>query len=111
MTRKPLIQSTFDIYLHDNTLTYVREPCARADMEAMFFLHLTSVDVADLPDHRKQYGFDNLGFDFGERGVIFEGKCMAKVPLPKYGISEIRTGQYVPVDGGFNHIWEAEFRR
>ena len=77
----------------------------------MFFLHLIPAEVADLPDDRKQYGFDNLNFDFDQHGGRFEGKCLATIPLPEYGISEIRTGQSVPVVGGFNHVWEAEFRR
>ena len=25
---------------------------------------------------------------------MFDGKCLAEVPLPEYGISEIRTGQF-----------------
>ena len=36
--------------------------------------------------------------------------CLAAVPLPEYAITKIRTGQYVRVDGGFNHIWEGESR-
>ena len=108
---EPVIRSAFEMYLNGRTLAYVKEPCARADTEAIFFLHLIPADEDDLPEERKQYGFDNLDFDFDRHGVIFEGKCMAKVPLPEYGISEIRTGQYVSVDGGFNHIWEAGFRR
>ena len=107
---KPLIRSTFDIYLHDNTLIYVKMPCVRADTEATFFLHPTPADMADLPDHRKQYGFDNLDFGFGERGVNFGDKCMARVPLPKYDISEIRTGQFLANEDGSWKTWEEEIR-
>ncbi len=103
---EPAVRSGFDVYLNENRLVYVREPCARADTEAMFFLHLIPADVVDLPDHRKQYGFDKLDFDFEERGVIFDGKCMAKVPIPEYAISEIRTGQFVPGQG---QVWKEEF--
>ena len=108
---EPTISSDFDVYLRENTLTYTKEPCARADTEATFFLHLIPTNVNDLPDHRQQHGFDNLDFNFERRGVIFDGKCLAKVSLPAYGISGIRTGQYMRVDGGFNNLWEAEFRR
>ncbi len=108
--REPAIQSDFDVYLIENSLIYAKEDCARADTEAMFFLALYPVDADDLPDHRKPHGFDNLDFNFDRRGEIFDGKCLAEVPLPEYPISEITTGQYVPVDGGFNHIWEGEFR-
>ncbi len=107
---KPAIRSTFDVYLSENTLTYVKEPCVRADTEAMFFLHVIPTDVNDLPDGRKQHGFDNLDFRFDGRGVTFDGRCIVKVPLPEYDIAEISTGQYVPVDGGYDHIWEGEIR-
>ncbi len=35
----------------------------------------------------------------------FDGN-LAEVPLPEYAISEIRTGQYVRVDGSYNHLCE-----
>ena len=106
----PAISSDFDVHLRENTLVFTKEPCARADAEATFFLHLTPADVADLPDHRRQYGFDNLDFDFDGRGVIFDGRCMGRIALPEYDITRIRTGQYVHVEGGFNHLWEGEIR-
>ena len=105
------MRSDFDVYLNDNTLTYVKEPCAPADTEAMFFLALYPADGNDLPDRRKQHGFDNLDFDFDEHGVIFDGKCMARIPLPGYAITRIGAGQYVVRGGGgFNRLWETEFR-
>ncbi len=108
--RPPSIRSSFDVHLIGNHLIYVKEPCARADTEAVFFLHLYPVDVNDLPDHRRQYGFDNLDFRFDWRGEILDGKCMVKIPLPEYNVSEIRTGQYVPAAGGYNRLWEGEIR-
>ena len=106
---EPVIRSDFDVYLSENTLGYVKDPCAPADTKAMFFLHLYPVDVNDLPDHRRGHGFDNLDFNFHRRGVIFDGKCMARIPLPEYDIARIGAGQYVRVGGGFNHLWKAEF--
>ena len=106
---EPAIRADFDIYLSEDTLTYAKEPCARTDTEAMFFLHLIPGDVADLPAQRRQHGFDNLDFDSDKRGMIFDGKCIAKIVLPEYDIARIRTGQYVPVDGGFNVLWKEEF--
>ena len=104
----PAIRADFDVYLSENNLTYVKEPCAPADTAAWFFLALHPVDANDLPATRQPHGFDNLDFRFGERGVIFDGRCMARVPLPEYAISRISTGQYVPVDGGYNNLWEGE---
>ncbi len=108
--REPAIRSDWDVYLVENGLVYVKEPCALADTEATFFLHLYPVDVNDLPDGRKRHGFDNLDFYFDQRGAIFDGICMARAALPEYDIARIGTGQYVPVDGGYNHFWEGEIR-
>ena len=107
---EPVMRSDFDVYLSEDSLTYAKEPCASADTEARFFLALYPVDGNDLPDRRKQHGFDNLDFDFDERGVISDGKCVARIPLPGYAIAGIGTGQYVPAKGGFKHLWEAEIR-
>ena len=107
---EPAVRSDFDIYINANTLTYVKEPCAPADTEATFFLHLYPVDANDLPGWRRQYGFDNLDFSFDQPGVIFDGKCMATAALPEYAVTRVSTGQYVPVEGGFKHLWEGEFR-
>ena len=107
---EPVMRSDFDVYLSENTLTYAKEPCAPADTEATFFLTLYPVDGNDLPDDRKQHGFDNLDFSFDQRGVIFDGKCMAEVALPEYAVARISTGQYVTVESGYNNLWEAKFR-
>ena len=104
--REPAVRSDFDVYLSGNMLVYAREPCARADTDAMFFLHLDPVDINDLPDHRKQYGFDNLDFYFEGRGVRIAGRCRATAVLPEYDIIRIRTGQYTI---GKGWIWGGGF--
>ena len=91
---EPTVRSDFDLYLREDTLIYAREPCAGTDVAAMFFLHLYPVDLNDLPDHRKQYGFDNLDFDFDLHGERFDDKCLAIRALPEYDIEVIRVGQY-----------------
>ena len=102
----PAIRSDWDVYLIENSLIYKKEQCTPEDVGPTFFLHLYPVDVNDLPDHRKQYGFDNLDFDFDGRGLMFDDKCLAEAPLPTYGISEIGTGQYVPGEG---QVWKEKF--
>lgn len=101
----PVARSTFDVYLLDDDLVYVREQCAPEDTDAWFFLHLTPVDPDDLPGARQEHGFDNLDFRFGTRGARFDGRCVASVRLPDYAIAGIRTGQYAA--GG--QIWRVEF--
>ncbi len=105
---EPAVRSDFDVYIDENTPTYVKELCVRADTEAMFFLHLIPADVNDLPYHRKQYGFDNLDFSFDGSGAVFDGRCIATASLPEYDIIRINTGQYGRVGGGFSHLWEGE---
>ena len=97
---EPAVRSDFDVYLREDTLIYVKEPCSRTDVEAMFFLHLYPVDVNDLPDHRRQYGFDNLDFDFDDQGVIIEGKCLAEVPSPGVRYLRNRDRPVRPRPGG-----------
>ena len=105
---QPALRSDFDVYLVENTLVYVKEPCTPSDTEAQFFLALYPVDVNDLPDYRRQHGFDNLDFAFHLFGGVFDGRCAAKVALPQYAIATISTGQYVLVEDDFHHLWEGE---
>ena len=104
-SRQPDTRSTFDLYLRDNQLIYLRETCAAADTTAGFFLHILPEDVADLPAERQAAGFANLDFAFARYGGHFDGKCLAAVPLPDYPIKELRTGQHIPGPG---EVWAAE---
>ena len=103
---KPVAEAHFDLYLDGDTLAYVREPCAREDAATPFFLHLVPRDEADLPSHRKPWGYDNLDFSFRKAGALLDGKCLAMVELPGYEIARIRTGQFLRASG--RRTWEAE---
>ena len=103
--RPPSALSTFDLYLQDSRLLYLRETCAAADTAANFFLHIIPADVADLPAERQAAGFANMDFTFDRWGGPFDGKCLAAVPLPDYPIATIRTGQHIPGQG---ELWAVE---
>ena len=104
---EPVARSDFDIYLHENTVNYLKSPCSAADAQAQFFLHIVPEDVEDLPAGRRRYGYDNLDFHYGGSAALaFGGRCIAERPLPDYPIARIRTGQFTPDDG---RIWMAEF--
>ena len=105
---QPAILSEFNVHLIENTLRYTKDECAEDDTAVTFFLHIDPIDVEDLPDDRKQHGFDNRDFDFNDNGTLVDGKCWTEVNLPDYDIAAIRTGQFVKVDGGFQHLWEGE---
>ncbi len=87
-------------------LVYAKEPCDQADTEARFFLHVVPERVGDLPEERREIGFDNLNFPFFLNGAWFDGRCAARVPLPGYPIASVRTGQHASGEG---EVWSAEF--
>ena len=103
----PAARSHFDLYLVDSALVFHRADCSADDAEARFFLHLYAEDAADLPPARRNDGFENRDFDFGDFGDSLAGACIARVPLPDYPISRIRTGQFRP---GGETLWSAEPR-
>ena len=104
--REPAVRSVYDVYLDERTLTYAKEPCAREETVARFFLHVVPVDLNDLPEDRKSWEFDNLDFSFEFDGVRLGDACMVSASLSAYPIAEIETGQF---DGG-GRLWDSEFR-
>ena len=102
----PVARSVFNLYLLDDNLAYTKERCDHEDTQDRFFLHIVPERVDDLPPERREFGFDNLDFDFFLRGALFAGRCVATVPLPDYAIASIRTGQFVRGEG---ELWSAEF--
>ena len=89
----------FDVYLAEDVLVYVKTACERVNFETPFFLHVVPAGD-DFDDGREAHGFNNLDFTLawhgdwlGEEGEI--APCLAEVPLPKYGIAKITTGQYM----------------
>ena len=112
VSREPIISDDFAVYFTDDGyLVYVREPCHNSDITEDFFLHVIPVDLTDLPEHREEYesivnntNFDNLDFNFFDRGFKDGEKCAAMIKLPDYDIANIRTGQYN--DEG--PIWQSE---
>ena len=102
---EPLARSVFDVHRAGRALTYLRDGCTEAEATARFFLHVVPVDEDDLPEHRREHGFDNLDFTLAARGARPDGNCVAVVGLPDYPIATVRTGQYD--DAGA--LWTAEF--
>ena len=105
----PLARSHFDVYMDDEWLTLVRQPCTFDDMKPRVFLHLVPADIGDLPlarPARRPSGFDNRDFAFGERGALFDGKCVATWRLP-YRVAHLRTGQFTAK----GELWSASVQR
>ena len=99
-----IASSEFDIYLDENRLTFVKEPCAPEDVKPRFFLHVVPSDENDLPADRVQHGFDNLDFNFRKHGILVGQLCTAVRLLPNYDIDRIATGQYT----GEGTIWTTD---
>ena len=103
---EPSAAAYYNLYLHDDALYYAKQPCAEADTDARFFLHIYPKAAADLPDWRRRHGFDNLDFDFHDYGIRIDDMCMIWRPLPGYAVERISAGQFVPPSGP--RVWEAE---
>ena len=102
---RPAGRATFDLYLGNGELTYVKDPCTLADIQPRFFLHVFRGDRQAASPSRWHSSVENRDFRFDEHGgVIFDSKCLLMIPTP-YFINRIRTGQYT--DAGV--VWQTEF--
>ena len=104
----PLARSDFDIYAYDGALYYLSADCPppAPNRDALWiFLHITPVDLANLPADGREFGFENLDFRLDDRAAFFDGKCIHRQPLPDYAIERIRTGQFVSGEGA---VWRAD---
>ena len=116
---EPLFSDVFDVYIGEDydSLIYVQEPCNFQKLPSFgvlnieplptgFFLHISPVNGDDLPEDRRQSGFENRDFKFSADGVLADGRCVTKVALPEYDIATIRTGQFVRSGDQYVIIWE-----
>ena len=104
----PAVEAAFDIHLGAGALDFVKAPCSAADTAARFVVHIVPAATSDLPWRRQRYRFDNYDFDFGERGLVFDGKCLATLRLPDYDIRLVRAGQRADAEQRF--LWQVELR-
>ena len=101
---QPSIQSNYNVYLQDDVLAYVKDPCEAEDTKARFFLSAMPVNESDLSDDSRERGFAHnaMNFDFARYGVLNEGKCVIIRTLPDYPIRRLETGQWL---AGAGHLW------
>ena len=97
---EPIVRSRFDLRHREDFLFYRREACSAADLEARFFLRFHAADAAGRPPVVRD-------FDFPEYGVLVDGVCAARVPLPPGDFDLVSTGQSVP---GEPPLWETRWR-
>ena len=99
-------RSAYDVYLADGELVYLNEPCDPPETERPFHLNVFPENASDLPEARRERGFERFHFEFHWTGAFVDGGCAAFFRLPDYPIVAIQTGQYRE-DGG--DLWYAEF--
>ena len=98
-----LARSAFDIYVYDGALYYLSANCPQPTANAFdlrTFLHIFSIATTDLPQDRREFGFENRNFWFTDQATFFDGKCVNKIPLPDYPIARIKTGHNATASGG-----------
>ena len=106
-----VVRADWDVHRNGRKLTYFKQPCAAADVQAKFVLHVVPSDLGVLPIARRRYGSDNLGFHFDwldlAARVQVGDQCVAIVRLPDYAIDLVYVGQWISKEN--RTVWEAEF--
>ena len=99
----------WNVYRTGRKLIYRKKPCAPADVQAKFVLHVVPADPADLPADRQQYGSENLDFYFNWNSLWsfrLGDQCIAIAHLPDYTIDRIHIGQWIAKED--RTLWDAE---
>ena len=121
--RERLASSDFDVHVERGQLVYVGKDREAGDTGAVydFFLHATPVDDVDLPEGRRESGFDNLDFRFFPSSCVAEpsdrvraahidGECVITASLPAYDVDYVATGRFLrDGEGGLRNLWRVEF--
>lgn len=104
---EPLLAARFEVRLADGALIYVRDDCSDEDLRRRFFLHVYPQNLDDIPEDRREYGFDNLDFAFTDYRYETRGICATLREIPDYPIERVQTGQFVSGEG---RAWSGEIR-
>lgn len=96
------VRSLFNLYVHDDRITYVKSHCLESDLENRFFLHLTPVEDGDLDEGSAHLGFNVLDFNADDEGISATRHgdvCLVTRALPGYVIYHLYTGQVIREEG------------
>lgn len=94
---QPAHQAFWTVHFDGRRLVYRKRPCAAADTAPRFFVHVQARSNEALPPNGRAVGFDNLDFNFADRGLALPGvsrRCVALVELPRYPLAGVYTGQF-----------------
>ena len=98
--------AAYDVYLADGELAYLNDACDPQETDHPFHLNVYPERIDDLPEERREHGFERFHFEFLLNGALADGGCVAFFPLPDYPVAAIQTGQS---DGDRIDTWVAEF--
>ena len=105
---EPEIRSEWDVYVDDEALIWVKEPCVPNDTRGIFLYK--AFWKAPPPDRRlgdePEDGSSSGNFIFDAYGVRFDGKCLIRTALPDFDVERITVGQW---GRGVERAWESEF--
>ena len=99
-------RAAYDVYLTNDELAYLNDSCDPAETTHPFYLNVYAERVDDLPEGRRDQGFERFHFEFLLNGALADGGCAAFFRLPDYPVAAIQTGQR-DAEGG--SLWFAEF--
>ena len=99
-------RSAYDVYLADGELVYLNDSCDPPETERPFHLNAFPENASDLPEERRERGFERFHFEFHWTGAFVDGGCAAFFPLPDYPVAAVNTGQN-DAEGG--NLWSAKF--
>ena len=102
----PTRRAVFDVYVTADAVAYAKAPCTEEDTAPRFILHVVPARPRELPPERRRAGFDNRDFQFAWQGAHFDGRCLARAPLPAYPIDRLRVGQFRT--GESSPLWSEE---
>ena len=102
--REPIIRSNFDVYITRGKITYYQKHCSRETLDYTFFLYITPVAHDEVPPFSLFFGFWEKGGTARrhmKNNMLFKEGCLMSVPIPKYEIVHIRTGQWLRWEGAW----------
>ena len=88
--RPPAHDGPFAVYLHPSGIAFARSPCAAADTDPKFVVHVESA----APRQQADRPFNNQDFRFPGRGLRFDDRCLAAAPFPAYPVRRLSVGQW-----------------
>ena len=107
-----IVHAGWTVYRTGRNLIYRKKPCAPADTQAKFVLHVVPADPTNLPTPRQPYVSENLDFYFRYNSLWkllnfrLGDQCIAIAQLPAYPIDRIHVGQWIAAEN--RTVWEAE---